>query len=207
MKAIEAIAAAADRLAVRAQPQTVASRLTLRDFKDAVAGLSGAAHALGDGIEDRLAVVLPAGAWSPIRQAGARVNFAAGYLDEANSAMTRDLHALHQQDPGNLDERVTGGRRLLVRASSRFAEVCEVLRSGPDLRAMPEVEQETSIALLWGTCVHFGSAVNHVALLTDNACERALGRTSGALTPLMAARRELEKARQRMDVLKAVFQG
>lgn len=198
--AVEAVALAASDLAKRAQPHTAASRLTLRDLKDVISYLSLAAHALGDGIEDRWALLLPPGSWSVCRQAGAKVNFAAGYLDDAENAAARDLHMLHVRDPGNLDGQQTRGRRWLVCAADLFRAQCAYLCSGNGELgdARPE--------LLRGTCAQFSAAVGHVAILTDAACERALGRTSQTLTPLIGARVELEAARRLADVLCAAMQ-
>lgn len=191
---------AASDLAKRAQPQTVASRLNLRDLQDVITHMAAAAHALGNGIEDRWSASLPPNLRSVTNQAGAVVLFAAGHLDSAVQAMAQDLHALHRQDRQSPHLVQSPGKRWLVRAADLFAAGCEELRAGRDpLDARPE--------LLRSICSYFGSAVNHVALLTDNACEHALGRTSAALTPLVEARRELERARQRADVLRASLES
>lgn len=206
MKAIEDIAAAAHELARRAQPQTAASRLTLRDFQDVLTHMATAAHALGDGIEDRLAEALPPRMWSPARQAGALVNFAAEHLDTSVRDVALDLRMLRDRDPGNLDGQQTrGSRRWVVYAADRFAARCQGLRDGHG--ALAAADQETVIALLRDIISNLGGAVNHVALLTDAATERSLGCTSRALHPVICARRELDKARQRMDVLRAAAQG
>lgn len=208
MKAIEDIAIAAEELAKRAQPHTVVSRLTLRDFQDVLTHMANGAHALGDGLEDNWAPALDSRFRSLGRQAGARVNLAAGYVDSAVAAMARDLRALHRVRSDDPDGQQSPGRRLAARAADQFAVRCEELRQGrsPRPSMMPD-EQDASVVLARSICTMLGSAVNSVAFLVDAACERALGRTSGTLTPLVCARRELSHAQQRVQVLAAVSQS
>lgn len=196
--AIELLAKACDMMARRAQPQTVAARLTLADHGQVLQALDGVLSGTHRGALD-MACALPDG---NLRAVGDRVAVQVdrghGYVQNAIEVTGRMLMAI-QCAPGQRS--LSPGRRPLATAA-RDASIAAHDFGTLSGKRFGQGEALRWYGLLSSVIADLGSTCSYLAILTDRCAERAgLGPYASSSCPLIEAYRELRHAQHHLRVI------
>lgn len=118
---ISDLEAQAKRLASMLKPEGACRRMTFRDHLDVIRALANMLHAVS-------------GLYLRVHE-----HMAAGYADNASSAILREVIIVQEARPAEYQGHPTHASRRPARAIDRLAETASAMRSGPEYRPLASV--------------------------------------------------------------------